>query len=338
MSRRPEVRVAFVDRDPPSGFMQVDRRCLEQEFAVDHLVYPERITPAFVVACARAARRCDVVYVFFASEHGLVPALLFKALRRRFVLVPAGYDYANVPERRYGLAARGLGWLPRLLGHLCDVALPISRQTMWEFLALVPQAAPRTYLAYLAVDPAEWEDPGIERDPELVVTVGYIDEEGWSRKGIDRFVEAARNDPTRRYVLAGRIVDSVAQRLDADAPVNLERPGPLAHDDLRRLYWSAGVYAQLSWHETFGVAMAEAMLCGCTPVIRSSPALHEVAGPWAVTVGATDPSETDEQAIERAVLAGVDLDRSAMRADLSARFSLGERRRTLARAVRGMGS
>lgn len=328
----PKLKVAFVDRDPPSGFMAVDRRCLEPRFDVVRLVYPGRPTIRFIFETIHAALKCEVVYAFFASEHALIPALVFKALGRRFVLVPAGYDYADVPERRYGLAARGLGWLPRILGRLADVALPISWQTTWEFLTLVPSAAPRTHLGYLAVDPGEWEDPGVERDCDLVVTVGYVDAEAWSRKGIDRFVEAARVDSNRRYVLAGRISPEIKPVLDDLKPPNLEVAGRLEHDDLRRLLWSAGVYAQLSWHETFGVAMAEAMLCGCVPVMRASPALHEVAGRWAVT---TRPDETDAAAIGRAAIRATSVDHGEIRADIASRFSLEARRAILGDAVTG---
>ena len=323
-------RVAFVDREPPSGFMAIDRRCLATHARVEHLVYPGTITPRFVLACVRAAARNDVVYAFFASEHALVPALVFKAAGRRFLLVPAGYDYANVPERGYGLAARGRGWLPRLLGRLCDAARPISKQTLWEFLDLVPSAAPRTALGYLAVDPTAWSDPGVDRDLQTVVTLGYIDEEAWSRKGIDRFVAAATADPARRYVLAGRITPEVAARIDAIDPPNLERPGRLGHDELRELFWGAGVYAQLSWHETFGVAMAEAMLCGCVPLMHSSMALHEVAGDWAVSV---EDGESDAAAVGRAVAAAARLDRARMRRDIAERFSLERREALLATAV-----
>jgi glycosyltransferase involved in cell wall biosynthesis len=231
--------------------------------------------------------------------------------------VPAGYDYANVPERGYGLAARRRGWLPKLVGRLCDVALPISKQTEREFLALVPGAAERTHLAYLALEPERWLCPeGVVRDDEVVVTVGHIDDEAWSRKGIDRFVELARRDGDRRYVLGGQLTEPVARRLAGLAPPNLVLAGRLDHDELRALFWSAGVYAQLSWHETFGVAMAEAMLCGCVPLISTSAALGEVASPWAV-------------------VAGRKADRLAMREEVAARFTMAARTETLARAVRG---
>lgn len=325
------VRVAFVDRDPPSGFMEMDRRCLAEHFDVDHVVYPGRTTAAYVWRSLLAAEANDVVYAFFASEHALAPALAFKARRKRFLLVPAGYDYANVPERTYGLAARGRGWLPKLLGRLCDVALPISRQSEQEFLALVPSAVGRTHVGYLGVDAAQWEDPGVERNPERVVTVGYIDAEAWSRKGIDRFVAAAARNPARQYTLAGRLAPEVEARVARDLPANLEVTGYLDHDDLRTLLWSCGVYAQLSWHETFGMAMAEAMLCGCVPLITPVPALAEVAGEWAVVVR---EGEDDVAAVARAAGAGADeVRRAAMRAEIAERFSPARRTEILRTAV-----
>jgi glycosyltransferase involved in cell wall biosynthesis len=327
-------RVAFLERQPASGFIALDRACLEDAFAVEPLPYSGSVTPAFIARSTVAAFRCDVLYAWFASEHSLVPGVVFKLLHRRFVLVPGGYDYANVPERNYGLAARGRGWVPRLLGRLCDIALPISKQTRWEFLRLVPSAAPRTRLGYLAVDPDAWTDPDVERDPDAVVTVAYVDREQWSRKGIDRFVAAARADPRRRYVLGGRIDASMEASLRADAPSNLEIVGSLSHDELRQLFWSCGAYVQLSWHETFGVAMAEAMLCGCVPVIGASPALREVAGRWAV-----EPStgESDVDAIARATTAGRSLDRASIRRDIAERFSVEARRSLLRDAVLGDG-
>ena len=54
-------RVVFVDRDPPSGFMTIDRRCLEQEFTVEHLVYPGSITPRFALDTLRAVAANAVV-------------------------------------------------------------------------------------------------------------------------------------------------------------------------------------------------------------------------------------------------------------------------------------
>jgi glycosyltransferase involved in cell wall biosynthesis len=68
----------------------------------------------------------------------------------------------------------------------------------------------------------------------------------------------------------------------ADPPPNLILAGFVSDDELRELLWSSGVYAQLSWHEGFGVSMVEAMQAGCQPVVTDVPALTEIAGPDAI--------------------------------------------------------
>ena len=333
----PRIKVAFVDREPRSGFLSTDLACLERDFDVERIVYPGRNSISWIVTSLRAASRCHVLYVFFASEHALAPVLAFRLLRRRVVLVQGGYDYADVPERAYGLAARGHGWLPRLIGRLCSVSLAISTQSRDEFVALVPCAADRTRVSYLAVDAETWNDPGVERRADRIVTFGYIDDEAYSRKGIDRFVAAAVADPTHEYVLAGRLTPSVAARVDAarsDVP-HLVVTGHLDHDALARLLWSAGVYAQLSWHETFGVAMAEAMLCGCVPVIGNSPALAEVGGSWAVHAGDASSVADDVAAIAAATESGRHIDRADLRADTAGRFAVEQRAAALRDAIEG---
>ena len=324
------TRVLIVDREPPSGFMTTDRAALQDEFAVEHVSYAGRTTVAFVVATWRAVRRCDAVYAFFASEHALLPVLLAKAFRRRVVLTVGGYDVACDRDHRYGLAATHRGWLPKLLCRLADAVLPMSNAAAEELLALAPSVAEKVTVAYLAVDSSDWPDVDVPRDSSRVVTVAYVDEDSWSRKGIDRFVAAARNNPTRKYVLAGRVSKAIQSRLESAHAPNLVVTGYLSHSEMNHLLWSAGMYAQLSWHEGFGFAMVEAMLCGCVPVISDVAALRETAGRWAVVVA---PRQDVDDAFKHAEAASTD--RPAMRTDVTERFSLEARATALARAVRG---
>jgi len=324
------ARVAFVERAPASGFMAGDLAAIESHFDATVLRYERRPTIRFVLETLRAAWRDDAVYAFFASEHALLPALVFGALRKPFVVAPAGYDYANLPEHGYGLAANGRGWLPRLLARRAAAIVTCSRAATAELLALVPEVEGRVRLAPLGADPRAWADPTVDRNPQRVVTMGYVSLESWSRKGVDRFVAAAAADPDREYVLAGRVDAAVRSTLDARRSPNLTVTGFLDHDEQRRLLWSAGVYTQLSWHESFGMALLEAMLCGCVPVVTGVPALQEVAGPWAVTSSAP---EEDIDAIIRAASASVD--RAAMQADTAQRFPAAARADAVTGALDG---
>ena len=70
--------------------------------------------------------------------------------------------------------------------------------------------------------------------------------------------------------------------------------GFLPHDSLIEYYQKAKVYCQLSYRESFGVSLAEAMLCGCVPVVTSKAALPEVVGDTGYYVPYGDPKATSE--------------------------------------------
>jgi len=52
------------------------------------------------------------------------------------------------------------------------------------------------------------------------------------------------------------------------------------------------VYAQLSYHESFGVAIAEAMLCNCVPVVTKQYAIPEIVGETGYYVPYGNPMKT----------------------------------------------
>ena len=327
------TRVAFVDRDPPSGFMAQDREALESRFDLERLEY-SRLDGRHLRESVAAARSCEAVEVFFASEHALLPALAFRLFGRRVILVHGGYDYARAPGHDYGLQQPFKRWLPRLIGSLATSALAISHQAQWEFLEAVPSAAPRSTVLPLSVNTARWPDPGVERTGR-VVTFGYVTSESYSRKGVDRFLALAARDPDREYVLAGSIAAEMRPTVEGAAPSNVTLAGYLSHDELNELLWSASVYVQLSWHEGFGMAMAEAMACGCVPLISTSDALAEVAGRWGVV--SSGPSD-DPAALHRAVAKAESLDRSEIRDDICNRFAPQRRAVRLAAAMTGAAS
>ena len=84
--------------------------------------------------------------------------------------------------------------------------------------------------------------------------------------------------PEVNFVIAGKDLDGSLDRLKKQAPANvvfIENP---SSEEILNWYRKAKAYCQLSRMETFGVALAEAMLCECIPVTTNFGALTEVAG------------------------------------------------------------
>lgn len=317
-SSRPSV--TFVVRPPSSGFLDGDRAALEARFAVREVVYPGWPTPRFAWRVLRAACATDGVYGFFASEHMLLPALVFRAAGKPVAVTVGGYDIAADRAHGYGLAtSRWRRWLPAAVLHLADVVLPFSHSTDRELEQSFPGVRPKARMIHLGVDPAAWEAPGGGAHRTGVVTVADVNEGSWARKGIDRFVALARADPEERYVLAGRI-DPLVLPFLGPLPPNLQVTGRLPHEELRALLWQSAVYAQLSWHEGFGVSLLEAMACGCVPLISDIPALVEVAGTWAVLVPVDDRAG-DLEAVRRAGARAIEVDVDRLRASVGERFA-----------------
>ena len=327
--RRPTL--TFVSRPPRSGFLDADRAALGAAFELREIVYPGAPTPRFALDVARAAMGTKGVYGFFASEHMLLPALAFRAAGKPVFVSVGGYDIAADREHGYGLAATRRRWLPATVLRLAHVVLPFSAASEQELARGFPEAMGKARMVHLGVDPSAW-DPGPGRPARAgVVTVGYVNDGSWSRKGIDRFVSLARADAGRRYILAGRVDPAVQARLEP-VPANLEITGYLSHEELRHLLWGSAVYAQLSWHEGFGVSVLEAMACGCVPLVTEVPALVEVAGEWAVPVPVGDWS-ADREAVDAAAVRAGEVDVDRVRAWVAERFGSGARAEALAAVI-----
>jgi glycosyltransferase involved in cell wall biosynthesis len=112
---------------------------------------------------------------------------------------------------------------------------------------------------------------------------------------------------------------------------NVEFTGWLSDEELHERYRRASVYVQASRHEGFGLAVAEAMLAGCVPVVTNVTAMPEVVGDAGVTISSQKPEEVAE-GVRRALELVPDGGRRARERVLT-EFPLERRRDALLRVV-----
>ncbi len=168
-------------------------------------------------------------------------------------------------------------WCPNYVFRAADLTLCVSEFNRQQTLRHTGADKSRVRLVYHGFDYQRWQPvPDVKREP-IVLTVGRVTAETSKIKGIALLVEAARHAEDIDFYVVGPIAPD-AKQLPASAPPNVTFTGGLYGEDLLRMYSRAKVYVQASVHESFGCSVAEAMLCGCTPVVSRHGALPEVVG------------------------------------------------------------
>jgi glycosyltransferase involved in cell wall biosynthesis len=280
------VRLLYV-HSRKASFVAIDREILAERFEIEDLYQPGRVPD--VPKVVGAVRRADVVFGWFASWHTFLPVTLAWLLRKPSVMVIGGFDTANMPDISYGHQRGGLRrqasrWIFRRAARL----ITNSSYSLSEIERNTPIPPERVTVVHHGVPDPFGEEPGTKERTAL--TVGAIDRTTLVQKGQLPFVQAARELPDVRFVFAGKWLDDAVEELRAVAPPNVEFTGWLSDDDLHAAYRGAAVYVQASRHEGFGLAVAEAMLAGCVPVVMNVTAMPEVVGDAGVLIDSQEPA------------------------------------------------
>lgn len=279
------AKILFVSGAAKVRFRELDYQILSQEHTVTNFGFT--FTPLSVLRLFIQMREHDVIFCWFAGLWAFFGVFFAKLLKKKSIVIPGGFDVANVPQFNYGLInspIHGYGWYVKYVLRNCDLALPITNANYDETLAIAKPK--KCTVVYCGVELKQ----GIKRvaKKKQVLTVGIVNKYSSPRKGHFRFIETAKYLPDVPFILVGRQVDNTIEKLKADAPPNVAFYNFLSDEELYNLFSQSKVYMQLSYHESFGLAVVEAMSMGCTAVVSDNPALAEVMGDNGVVVNIDD--------------------------------------------------
>ncbi|HEY8770606.1 MAG TPA: glycosyltransferase, partial [Thermoleophilaceae bacterium] len=234
-----------------------------------------------------------LVFGWFASWHTFLPVTLAALLRKPSVMIIGGFDTANMPDIGYGYQQGGIRrWASRWIMRRATRLVTNSNYSLSEIERNTPIPPQRVRVVHHGVPDPFGEAPAAKQREAM--TVGAIDRTTLVQKGQLPFVEAARELPDVRFTFAGKWLDDAVEQLRARAGDNVELTGWLSDEDLLAAYRRAAVYVQASRHEGFGLAVAEAMLAGCVPVVMDVTAMPEVVGDAGVLIDSQDPGAVAE--------------------------------------------
>jgi glycosyltransferase involved in cell wall biosynthesis len=320
-------RILFVHNSKAS-FVAIDRAILAERYEIEDLYQPGRVPhPGRIL---RGLARADLVFGWWASWHTFFPFTLAALLRKPSVLIVGGFDTANMPEIGFGYQIGGLRrhasrWIMRRARRL----VTNSHYSLGEIQRNTPIGPERVTVIHHGV-PDDFGEPIGDKEREAL-TVGAVNAGTLVQKGQLPFVGAARELPDVRFTLAGKWLDDSVERLRDVAGENVELTGWLSQEELEAAYRRAAVYVQASRHEGFGLAVAEAMLAGCVPVVSNVTAMPEVVGDAGVLIESQSPGELAD-GIRRALELGPDAARRA-RARILTSFPMERRRDGILRVV-----
>jgi glycosyltransferase involved in cell wall biosynthesis len=103
---------------------------------------------------------------------------------------------------------------------------------------------------------------------------GNLDYRNFKLKGIDLFTTAAEYFPDCEFTIIGRI----APGFNIIKPENVTLIDYVPHKQLPAKMAEFDFYCQLSMSEGFGLALAEAMACGCVPIVSRVGILDFIVG------------------------------------------------------------
>ncbi len=311
-----------------SSFVEGDLRMLRERYPIREVIVggnpiqslTQRLSLGLTILSGVLGT--DMTFSWFAHNHAYLAVMVSRLLGKRSLVVVGGYEVAEEPDIGYGalLVPELAGKIPYIIEN-ADCILAVSEFSKREILRA---ARPRRIeTVYNGVDTSVFS-PGGQKE-NIVLTVCFISTANIRVKGLDTYVDAARRFPETRFVLLGQALDDGLESLKRDAPDNVEFIGQVRQEELIRWYRRAKVYCQLSYRESFGVALAEAMACECVPVVTDRGALPEVVGDTGFVV-----PYGDAEATAAAIVVALQSDGGrAARARVEKEFSLEGRMQTI---------
>lgn len=290
----------------PSSFIVIDRDALAAEHRI--LEWEQAGHWRNPLPLVRLVRRADAVVAWWASWHSFFPITLAWLARKPSLLIVGGFDVANVPEVGFGYQQGGLAkWASRWIIARATHLVTNSHYSREEIARNIgPRTAARVEVIHHGIPDPFGELPVKPEADPVALTVGGVTALTLEQKGQRPFVDAAALVPEARFVLAGAwLEEDAVARLRERAGDNVELRGWVEQAELEELYRRAGAYVQASWHEGFGMAVAEAMLAGCVPVVRDAGAMPEVVADAGIRIAGSEPEEI-AGGVRRALAAGPD--------------------------------
>ena len=276
-----------------STFVKEDISFLSEKYNTIPNIYnwsKKHLTPLYIIQqfffVLFHSFNCEAIIISFGGYWSFLPSLIGKVRNVPTFIILNGTDCAAFPELNYGdLRKPWLKFILKKSYQWCSQLLPVSQSlvfyennyfTDYPIFQGFQHHLPSVKTSYQVIPNglkiSNWEpNKTIIRNQKSFITI--LSNGQFFLKGGKLILEVAEKFPEHTFHFVG--INDLEKK---EIPTNVICHGRLVPEKLKEKLQAATYYFQLSNYEGFGVALCEAMLCECIPIVSRVNALPEIIG------------------------------------------------------------
>ena len=155
-----------------------------------------------------------------------------------------------------------------------DYLIASSKYIEQNIIKICKKRPKNLFVIYPGVNIDLWKISNKKNGTKNVLTVAVCNNKTRLKiKGIDIFINLAKKIKDVNFTIVG--IDKKLLK-NITFPKNVLVIPKLNQKELLKYYNKANIYCQFSRRESFGLACAEAILCGCVPIVSNVGGLKEI--------------------------------------------------------------
>lgn len=227
-------------------------------------------------------KNTDLIFYWFPNDYKFFVSIIGKFFNKKLFVVGGGQMSTADNKKNRKFARVKYRIFHRYLGILClklaDKLVAVSKYELDGLSRYVNKKSIKLIYNSINTDLFSYKDENKQKN--LIITVSSLINTHYYRKGLDIFVKLSNELPNYKFVLIGKdCKDGTFHKIQKIAGDNFTITGSVSDTQLKEWMSKASMYCQFSRQEGFGVALAEAMACGCIPIVSKYGAIPEVSGP-----------------------------------------------------------